>query len=67
MKQVYVAQEVEEEEILVIIGVFETYEKAYERCVELYEERGFEVNKDKTSYENQLFKEDYLIEKYNIR
>lgn len=67
MKQVYVAQEVEEGEILVIIGVFEAYEKAYERCVELYEERGFEVNKDKTSYENQLFKEDYLIEKYNIR
>lgn len=62
MQKVYLAQEIEEGEILDIIGIFDSYEKAYERCVELYEERGF-------SYKNdfEMFQMDYRVEAYIVR
>jgi len=46
MQKVYLAQEIEEGEILDIIGIFDSYEKAHERCAELYEERGFSNEND---------------------
>lgn len=62
MQKVYLAHEIEEGEILDIIGIFDSYEKAYKRCVELYEERGF-------SYKNdfEMFQMDYRVEAYIVR
>lgn len=67
MQKVYLAQEVEEGDVIETIGIFKNYDEAFERSVELFEERGFSYNGDKDSDEYQKFNDEYSVESYIVR
>ena len=67
MQKVYLAQEVEEGDVIETIGIFKNYDEAFERSVELFEERGFSYSSDKDSDGYQKFEDEYSIESYIVR
>ena len=67
MQKVYLAQEVEDNEVISTIGIFKNYDEAFKRSVELFEERGFSYSSDKDSDEHQKFEDEYSIDSYIVR
>lgn len=67
MQTVYLAQEIEEGDVLDVIGIFENYDKALQRCIELFEERGYQYSNDKADDVYCKFYDEYCIEAYIIR
>lgn len=62
MENVFIAYDADDEFIHDIIGVFETETKAKERCEELFEEYGFDLEEDDVLFNNRFF-----VESFNVR
>ena len=62
MEQVFIAYDADDDFIHDIIGVFKTKENAIERCKELFEEYGFDLEEDSSLFDNRFF-----VESFNVR